>query len=197
MNKVHRFCSQNSLERVVVLDIEHTCTNNNSIPREERETIEIGAVLIDTKQCHVIDEFQSLIRPIRHRVISDFCTELTGIKQSELDKSEPFQKIFKDFLNWLPSEDELLLVTWGAYDLIQINIDCSFHQLTPFSPPNTLNLKRAYREACKLKKPVGLKKAMEISLGTFEGTHHRALDDARNTAKLFALVSSSLEEISY
>ena len=192
MNKVHRFCSQNSLERVVVLDIEHTCTNNNSIPREERETIEIGAVLIDTKQCHVIDEFQSLIRPIRHRVISDFCTKLTGIKQSELDKSEPFQKIFKDFLNWLPSDDELLLVTWGSYDLVQINIDCSFHQLTPFSPSNTLNLKQVYRKACKLKKAVGLKKAMEISFGAYTGSHHRALDDARNTAKLLPIVLSSL-----
>lgn len=111
MNKVHGFCSQSSIERVVVLDIEHTCANDNSIPREERETIEIGAVLIDTKQFHVIDEFQSLIRPIRHPVISKFCAELTGIKQSELVKSEPFQNIYKDFLNWLPSDDELLLVT--------------------------------------------------------------------------------------
>ena len=38
MNKVHGFCSQSSIERVVVLDIEHTCTNDDSIPREERET---------------------------------------------------------------------------------------------------------------------------------------------------------------
>lgn len=195
MNKVHRFCSQNSLERVVVLDIEHTCTNDDSIAREERETIELGALLIDTKQFQVLDEFQSLVRPIRHPVISEFCAELTGIKQSELKKSEPFQKVFKDFLNWLPPEDELLLVTWGAYDLIQINIDCSFHQLTPFSPPNTLNLKQAYRKACKLKKPVGLKKAMEISFGAYTGSHHRALDDARNTAKLFVLVSPSLDKI--
>lgn len=184
MNKVHGFCFQNSVDKVLVLDIEHTCTNNNSIPREEREIIELGAVLIDTKQYHVIDEFQSLIRPIRHPLISNFCAELTGIKQSELEESEPFQNIFKGFLNWLPPEDELLLVTWGSYDLIQINIDCSFHQLTPFSPPNTLNLKQAYRRACKLKKPVGLKKAIENSFGTFTGNHHRALDDARNTAKL-------------
>lgn len=197
MNKVHGFCSQSSIERVVVLDIEHTCTNDDSIPREERETIEIGAVLIDTKQWNVIDEFQSLIRPIRHPVISKFCAELTGIKQSELLKSEPFQNIYKDFLNWLPSDDELLLVTWGSYDLIQINIDCSFHQLTPFYPSNTLNLKQVYRRACKLKKRVGLKKAMEISFGAYTGSHHRALDDARNTAKLFAFVSSSLDEISY
>ncbi len=97
MNKVHGICSKSSIERVVVLDIEHTCANDDSLAREERETIEIGAVLIDKKQCHVIDEFQSLIRPIRHPVISKFCAELTGIKQSELVKSEPFQNILRIF----------------------------------------------------------------------------------------------------
>jgi len=48
-------------EHIVILDIEHTCTEDGSIPREERETIEICAVIVDTKSLKVIDQYSALI----------------------------------------------------------------------------------------------------------------------------------------
>lgn len=42
---------------VVVLDIEHTCTEDGSIPSQDREIIEVGAVLIDCKILEVVDEY--------------------------------------------------------------------------------------------------------------------------------------------
>ena len=81
----------------VVLDIEHTCTEDGSIPPKDRETIEVGAVLVDCNTLEVVKEYQSFVKPIIHPVISQFCADLTGIQQAELDNSP----IFKDFFRRL------------------------------------------------------------------------------------------------
>lgn len=184
-----------SHEYIVIVDIEHTCTEDGSIPPDEREIIEIGAVLVETKSLAVIDEYSSLIRPVRHPKVSEFCTQLTGIKQLELDNAESFPHVFKRFVNWLSARSNTLIATWGAYDLVQINIDCAFHNLDEFSPTTALNLKVAFKQAQNLKKPVGLKKALEISFQPFSGNHHRGLNDAKNTAKLLPFIFPKLTKL--
>jgi len=64
-----------------------------------------------------------------------------------------------------------------------------------FAPTTVLNLKLAFKEAFKLKKPVGLKKALELSLQSFSGKHHRGLDDAKNTAKLLPLIIGTIKTV--
>ncbi|MCB4438068.1 hypothetical protein LHL20_17695 [Alteromonas sp. McT4-15] len=183
----------NDYRHIVVVDIEHTCAIDGSLPPEERETIEIGAVLIDTCSLQIIDEFSCLIRPVIHPKLSKFCTELTGITQSELDVAEPFPKLFANFIDWLPSDAEYIFATWGAYDLVQLNIDCASHGMPAFSPSLNLNLKEAFKVSRNLRKKVGLKKALEISNISYKGNHHRALDDAKNTAKLLPLIFNDKE----
>ncbi|MGA4607820.1 exonuclease domain-containing protein [Pseudoalteromonas maricaloris] len=178
----------NGYRHIVVVDIEHTCKMDGSIPPEERETIEIGAVLIDTCSLQLVDEFSRLIRPVIHPELSQFCIELTGIKQAELDVAAHFPEVFAHFIDWLPNNSDYVLATWGSYDLVQLNIDCALHGMPAFSPSTTLNLKVAFKEARNLKKKVGLKRALEISNLSYEGSHHRALDDAKNTAKLLPLI---------
>lgn len=181
----------NSYRYIVVVDIEHSCTEDGIIPPEERETIEIGAVLIDTCSLQPVDEFSYLIRPVTHPEISQFCTELTGIKQVELDVAAQFPEVFADFISWLPNDAEYIFATWGAYDLIQLNIDCAAHGMAAFTPTIKLNLKVVFKESGNLKKKVGLKRALQISNLSYEGNHHRALDDAKNTAKLLPLIFNS------
>lgn len=178
----------NGCRHIVVVDIEHTCTEDGSIPPEERETIEIGAVRIDTHSLQVVDEFTCLIRPVIHPKLSQFCTELTGITQAELDVAAHFSEVFANFINWLPDGAEYIFATWGAYDLVQLNIDCASHGMPAFSPSKSLNLKVAFKEARNLKKKVGLKRALGIANLSYEGSHHRALDDAKNTARLPPLI---------
>jgi inhibitor of KinA sporulation pathway (predicted exonuclease)/plasmid maintenance system antidote protein VapI len=178
----------NGNRHIVVVDIEHTCAMGGSIPPEERETIEIGAVLIDTCSLQIIDEFSELIRPITHPKLSQFCTELTGITQGELDVAAHFSEVFAHFIDWLPDNSDYVLATWGSYDIVQLNIDCAVHGMASFKPSINLNLKIAFKEARNLKKKVGLKRALEIANLSYEGSHHRALDDAKNTAKLLPLI---------
>ena len=136
----------NDYRHIVVVDIEHTCTMDGSIPPEEREIIEINAVLIDTCSLQIIDEFSELIRPITHPKLSQFCTELTGITQAELDIADPFPKVFAHFIDWLPDNSDYVLATWGSYDIVQLNIDCAVHGMAAFKPSINLNLKIAFKE---------------------------------------------------
>ncbi|WP_462163179.1 3'-5' exonuclease [Pseudoalteromonas xiamenensis] len=175
-------------EYIVIVDVEHTCTEDFSIPPNEREIIELGAVLVDIESSKIIDEYCALVRPLRHPIISNFCKELTGITQSELDKAESFKTVFADFYDWYIKNTKVIFATWGSYDLVQINIDCAFHNLEPFTPATVINLKKVFKVVNKLKKPVGLKKALELSSYGLIGSNHRALDDARNTAKLLRLM---------
>uniref|UniRef100_UPI0038B5A76A exonuclease domain-containing protein n=1 Tax=Saccharobesus litoralis TaxID=2172099 RepID=UPI0038B5A76A len=111
--------------------------------------------------------------------------------QSELDNSDNFKIVFSNFLNWYPKTSKVLFATWGSYDLIQINIDCASNNLPLFSPNAALNLKKIFKKVNKLKKPVGLARALELCQCEFKGSHHRALDDARNTVKLLPFILSN------
>ena len=102
--------------------------------------------------------------------------------------------MFANFINWLPDDAEYIFATWGAYDLVQLNIDCASHGMPAFSPSLNLNLKEAFKVSRKLRKKVGLRKALEISNISYEGNHHRALDDAKNTAKLLAFIFNDKEQ---
>ena len=91
-----------SHDHMMILDIEHTCSIDGSIPPNEREIIEFGAVVVDIKSLEIIDEFSALVKPQRNPEISNFCSQLTGITQSELDNSDDFKTVFSDFLHWYP-----------------------------------------------------------------------------------------------
>ena len=48
----------------LVIDFEATCSDSGAVPREQMEIIEFGAVMVASSSLHVIDDFQSFIRPI-------------------------------------------------------------------------------------------------------------------------------------
>lgn len=62
---------------VLIIDLEATCCNQGSVPQQEMETIQIGAVIASLSG-EVMGEWSSHVRPIRHPVLTTFCTQLTG-----------------------------------------------------------------------------------------------------------------------
>jgi len=50
----------------LVIDLEATTSDDGSLPPNEMETIEIGAVLVNAKSLLPVDEFQTFDRPVRH-----------------------------------------------------------------------------------------------------------------------------------
>ncbi len=172
----------------VVVDLEATCSEGNQIQREKMETIEIGAVMLETKTLTAIDEFQSFVKPIRFPVLTEFCKQVTTIQQADIDRAEIFPTVASQLGTWLKSYPGALFSSWGDYDRYQIEGDCQFHGIeTPFEDGH-LNIKQLFASHRKLKRSVGMSAALEMEGLEATGTHHRGIDDARNITLLLKRV---------
>jgi inhibitor of KinA sporulation pathway (predicted exonuclease) len=168
----------------LIVDLEATCSNDGSVPRQEMEIIEIGAVMQNTRTFEVESEFQIFIRPVRHPQLTSFCTELTSITQEQVDSAPSFREGIEALKEWMYPFGDTLFCSWGHYDRKQFHQDCDYHQVAyPFRSDH-LNLKLAYSEATGQTKKPGLAEALKHLALEFEGTHHRGLDDARNIARI-------------
>lgn len=163
----------------IIFDLEATCWEDRS--KTPNEIIEIGAVKINSGK--IVSEFSIFIKPIIHKELSKFCTELTTITQEDVDNAVNFPEALKEFTEWIGEED-FYLCSWGFYDKTQLNKDCELHKLDKITK-NHISLKHQYNKIKNIKKRVGVKRALSIENLKFEGTHHRGIDDARNIAKIF------------
>ncbi|MEZ6049319.1 MAG: 3'-5' exonuclease [Planctomycetaceae bacterium] len=177
--------------RYIIFDLEATCWQDVR-DYNRMETIEIGAVeLLEASAPHS-REFSSFIRPVAEPLLSDFCKELTSIRQSDVDKAEYFGSVFYEFIDWIGSPP-FILCSWGGYDMTQFKIDCSRHKVEfPERFEAHINLKKQFGNNFNAKK-CGMKRALSIAGLTIEGTHHRGIDDARNIAKLANILLPVME----
>lgn len=168
----------------LIVDLEATCSHDGSMPRREMEIIEIGAVMQSSRTFENESEFQCFIRPVRHPELTDFCTELTGITQSQVSDAPTFPDALKAFRKWMYTLDDALFCSWGDYDRNQFELDCEFHRVGyPFRSDH-LNIKAEFSRSMGLRKKLGIVEALRKLGMTFEGSHHRGLDDARNMARV-------------
>lgn len=172
---------------VLLIDIECTCDDINPPPREEVETIEIGAVIgsLSNKHFTISDELQIYIKPEYHPKLSEFCVELTGIDQDTVNQGLTKKRAFEQLGAWINFYSPKVWSSWGKFDLNQLKMEADQHSIQdPLEGLKHLNMKQLF--AKKRKHRVGLKKAIEISKLEFVGRHHSGIDDARNIANLLS-----------
>lgn len=169
----------------IIFDLEATCWPG-SPPDRTREIIEIGAVKLNAYG-EVKGQYRRFVKPVVHPLLSHFCTELTSITQQDVQRASGFEEVLEDWLDWMGyyDGDDYLLASWGGSDQRLLRNDCKLHKLEDDWTDAFINLKEQYRVMKKLREPVGLKKALDREGFEFEGTHHRALDDAANLAQIF------------
>lgn len=176
------------MRRYLVVDLEATCDDHGTVPRDEMEIIEIGAVLLEPSTWDITDAFDAFVRPVRHPRLTPFCTRLTSITQYDVDAAAGFIAVVGDFQRWLAPYRLTAWGSWGNYDRRQIQQDCDFYGIPfPLAAPH-VNLKDRFAKGQALPRRPGLGKALQIAGMEFAGTHHRALDDARNIARLMPLL---------
>jgi inhibitor of KinA sporulation pathway (predicted exonuclease) len=169
----------------LVIDLEATCSDDKSIPRQETEIIEIGAVILNRSTWEVDAEYQQFIKPIRHPILTDFCTQLTTIKQTDVENASTFPEAMISFKEWILKFPNYTFCSWGDYDKRQFNQDCRFHEIPyPFTPEH-INIKKQFSDYLGVSKAFGMAGALEKLGFELMGTHHRGIDDARNIAKIF------------
>ena len=171
----------------IFLDLEATCAKDNGFARGERETIEIGAVAIDA-EFRIVSEFQEYIRPVLHTTLTEFCTELTGITQAQVDAAAFFPHVFERFVAWVAGFDDAFLFSWGNYDRKQLVQDCRRHGINYTLPAGFLDFKNLFYKKQKLLKRSGLGATLTQLGLSFEGRPHSALSDAKNTAWLWRYI---------
>ncbi len=125
-------------DHLVIIDFECTCEHR--VYKYEHEIIEFPAILVDTKQKHIvscirgcgscwfvtnvylirfilqIDEFHAYVRPTIRPTLTDFCCQLTGISQTQIDNANTFVDVLDQFQHWLLAKgirDRYAFVTDG------------------------------------------------------------------------------------
>lgn len=167
----------------LIIDLEATCWKFEK-PLEEQEVIEIGAFMLSPFG-EVEDQYQSFVKPEIHPILSHFCMDLTGIRQEEVERAPVFSKVYEDFLHWIQTYNTAQAASWGAFDQRLLYNCCIQSNHEPFWSSDFVNLKKQYQRIKGLKRPIGLKNAVEREGFEFRGNHHRALDDAANTVSIF------------
>ncbi len=183
ININHNF-KNNKKPTYLIIDLEATCWKQR---RNDNEIIEIGAVLLSHKY-RKLGTFQTFVKPLKNPKLSHFCKKLTSIKQKQINNAPPFPTALKKFIKQVEKTsnrniEDIIFCSWGHYDKHQFKKDCDLHNIEyPFGRHRSLKHEFAKKKNMKTK---GMKQALRISNIKLNGTHHRALDDAKNIAKIF------------
>ena len=173
----------------LVIDLEAT-TDDGGWPVAEMEIIEIGATLVN-REGRELDSFQRFVRPLRRPLLTPFCCKLTHITQANIDAAQPLTEVWPLFERWLDQHQSRLdgWASWGDYDRKQLEQDWQRLELqSALSQVPHINLKQRFAKARRLERPLGLNGALQLAGMQFIGQQHRALEDARNTARLLPLI---------
>lgn len=178
---------------IIVYDLEMTVRRKKG---QIAEIIEIGAAkvgLVDEVP-QMISTFQSFVKPVVVRQLTADTTAFTGITQENVDEAGTLSQVVRDFIEWIGPE-EYFLCAWGPDDQRQFVQECRQHRIPTEWIVNHNNLQKMLSKIYKLEKhqQMGLKPALEMLEIPFEGSHHRALDDAMNTAQILVKLYDKLQ----
>jgi inhibitor of KinA sporulation pathway (predicted exonuclease) len=172
---------------IFIVDLEATCWDDRGhYTVDETEIIEIGCVLA-TPDGTVLDEFCTFVRPVKDPILSDFCTQLTSIRQSDVEKAPTYQEAMHLFDAWIAARPGIW-GSWGNYDYREFSsLERRFPSNADFLCMQHVNLKKAWKKTTGHPR-CGLHSALAFHDLEFLGTHHRGIDDARNMARLLPFI---------
>jgi len=179
------------LDKLIIVDVEATCWRDDSLPksmlprRDDSEIIEIGVCTLDLKTLVISDARSILVKPVTSE-ISEFCTELTGWTQKDIDRGgHPLA----DACSILRKEYDTKNRSWasyGQYDANIFNRDCERKKVSyPFGKFH-INIKAIVETV--LGRTVGMDEALRAFNMVLEGRHHCGVDDAKNIARIYAML---------
>jgi inhibitor of KinA sporulation pathway (predicted exonuclease) len=171
-----------------VVDVEATCWPGTPPAGQRNEIIEIGLCVVDLDRRERVGRDRILVRPNQSRV-SDFCTELTGLTQQEVDAGVSFAAAC-ELLAGRHEAGSRPWASWGDYDRKQFERQCAATQVPyPFGPEHT-NVKALFAVA-RERRPMGMAQALELAGLPLEGRHHSGADDAWNIGALVLDLAAS------
>lgn len=185
----HEIQHQN-FQYFLVIDFEATCEKGRKI--HPQEIIEFPCVIVNGVTGELEASFQTYVQPVYHQVLTDYCKELTGIQQLQVDRGVTLSEALIMHDDWLERKGvkhtNFAVVTWGDWDCrTMLESECRLKKIR--KPPyfdRWINLKAVFQEFGGIR--CDLKEAVQRAGLVFEGRHHSGIDDARNIASLLSLL---------
>lgn len=198
---------EHAFDYLVVIDFEATCDDGVSptisLSRNNQEMIEFPFVLVRLKDPSEIDpndtnpqfvqivhQEQHFVRPEYSAKLTPFCTELTGITDSTLEKyGKPLKEvvsIFDNFVEQQLKDKRFCILTDGEWDIKQLLIRESKNKQIPLMSHyySFFDMKKEYRKCFPDAYVRGLLSMVEHSGIKFVGRHHSGIDDCLTIVQL-------------
>ncbi|XP_048135137.1 3'-5' exoribonuclease 1-like isoform X1 [Rhodamnia argentea] len=175
----------------VVIDFEATCDKEKN--PHPQEIIEFPSVIVSSMTGKLEACFQTYVRPTCNQHLSDFCKDLTGIQQSQVDRGVTLSEALLSHDKWLEKKGikntNFAVVTWSNWDCrVMLESECRYKKIRKPSYFNRwINLKVPFREVFGGLR-CNLREAVEVAGLTWHGRAHCGLDDAKNTASLLIVL---------
>jgi len=188
---------------VVVVDFEATCEiENQSTPTSSvapspsktssstQEIIEFPAILVDVRKKQIVSTFHSFVKPSKSS-ISQFCTQLTGITQSQVDTAMTFREVLDSFEDWLYMNlkkhgyNSFAFASDGSWDFGHFFANsCAMNGVVyPSYSKRWINVRKVFSSYYRVHS-YSLSHMLSYLGMEFEGRKHSGFDDSNNIARL-------------
>ncbi|KAH3732688.1 3'-5' exoribonuclease 1 [Pelomyxa schiedti] len=175
-----------------VMDFEATCDSDTGFACTN-EIIEFPVVLLNTFTLQVEAEFHRFVRPTERPHLSNFCKQLTDIRQAYVDKAKTLPEVLEEFNDWLlynnmltpAGKPRFACCTDGPWDLnFMLNAECQRKNIPVRSYfSKWVNIRWLFRSFFGT-----TRSNIEMMLAhygeKFVGHQHSGLCDSRNIAKI-------------
>lgn len=170
--------------KIIVIDLEATCwEEDGEYQKLHSEIIEIGICVLDTRDGAISGHRGILVKPVSSE-ISPFCTKLTTITpemvaEQGISLPEACELLQKEY-----QAGSYTWASYGAYDKTFLSEQCRKQGINFPMNKEHINIKVWLSRAFGTDKGWGMKRALEMLRIKLDGTHHRGVDDANNSAKI-------------
>ena len=183
----------------IVMDLEWNQSNTGleeEVASLPFEIIEIGAIKLDSESV-MVSEFSELIKPVVYHEMHKITSKLIHLQMQGLDRGKPFAEVAERFLEWC-GEDEYQFCTWGNLDLLELQRNMKYHNMTPLSdgPIAFLDVQKLFSLAFEDGKS---RRSLEYAIDFLEMEKdipfHRAFSDAYYTAEVLKRIMEKCPEV--
>ncbi|XP_051144144.1 uncharacterized protein LOC127260455 [Andrographis paniculata] len=188
---VYPYPYMQEFQHFLVIDFEATCDKGKIL--HPQEIMDFPSQVVCSITGLPITSFQTYVRPTNNPTLTDYCKELTGIQQDQVERELTLDNAILLHDEWLQmmgiKNTNFAVVTWSDWDCrALLETECRVKNI--YKPPyfnRWINLRVPFHnifggQACKLNEAVekaGLK---------WEGRLHCGLDHVKNIARLLALL---------
>jgi inhibitor of KinA sporulation pathway (predicted exonuclease) len=175
------------MKYICVLDFESTCDGSKGF---DNEIIEFPSILLKWNGTNYekISQFQQFCKPLVNHTVSDFCHNLTGISQHQVNNGNNFIDVLNDHYNWINTHtnDDVVFLTCGYWDLgIMMPKECKkWNIIPPKIYLNVINIKDEFKKFYSVSESYGMAWMLENLKMDLIGKHHSGIDDCNNITRI-------------